>query len=435
MTLTGQDAMRRENPAGTIRFSTFLRSPNKFNAMRPPRYRCFLAGVALCPLAYAASPEAEARASGWLEAWDSQGIHRTGTHGDEAGAAWIAREAAAIAGPVTSESFQLDRIDTIAAYIEFDGVRIDGEALFDGPGTAAGGVRGSSTDQKGEGPIAVMALSPSAVYGEEHQRMRRESRHRAHVIVTMGGAPGLALLNAEGFRTPFGPPTVQISSIERDRVMAALARKAEFRVVVQTKRTPAQARNVVLTMAGRDRSRPPVVVMTPRSSWWQSTSERGGGFVCWLETLQALKANPPTCDVIFTANSGHELGHIGLVDFVSRRPGWETRATWIHYGANIGAAGGKLMIMSAHEDLRALAVNHLTAAGQKPDILAEKTAVPSGETKDIHKAGGRYVTIVGPPSTCPLFHLPQDRWPHAVDVSVVARVAEGMANTIVALTR
>ncbi len=395
----------------------------------------FLGFAAVLTSAHAASPEAEARAAAWLKAWDTQGIHRAATVGDEAGAAWLTREAAAITGQVTSETFSLERIDPVAAFVEIDGERIDGEALFDGPATGSEGIRGAATDANGAGPIAVLPLSPAAVYGEDYRRMRRESPHRAHVYFTLGGAPGLAPLNAELFRTPFGPPTVQLSSIERERVLAALARRAEFRVVVHTTRTPTQARNVVLTLVGRDRTRPPLVVMTPRSSWWQSTSERGGGLVCWLETLRALKANPPACDVVFTANSAHELGHLGLDDFVARRPGWETKATWIHYGANIGATGSKLQLQSAHDDLRALAVTHLTAAGQKPALLAEKTTIPTGETKDIHKAGGRYLTLVGPVSTSPLFHLPQDRWPDAVDVPAIARIAAGMAAAVVALTR
>ncbi|MGH7945886.1 MAG: hypothetical protein ACREH8_09385 [Opitutaceae bacterium] len=58
-----------------------------------------------------------------------------------------------------------------------------------------------------------------------------------------------------------------------------IARRAEFRVVVLNTRTPVQARNIVLTIPGRDRTRPSVVVMTPRSLWWESTSERGGGLV------------------------------------------------------------------------------------------------------------------------------------------------------------
>jgi hypothetical protein len=397
--------------------------------------RGFALAVALGSGGLAAAVEAEARVAAWLKAWDSHGVHRTGTVGDEAGAAWLTKEAAAIAGPVSSETFSFNRIDTVAAYLEIDGMRIEGEAFLDAPPTQLAGVTGKAGDGKGGDPIAVLGLSPSAVYAADFARMRRVSRHEAHVIVTLGGAPGLALLNAEWFRAPFGPPTLQVSSVHGDRITEAMTRRADLRVVVVTKRTHAQARNVVLTIPGRDRARPPVVVMTPRSSWWQSTSERGGGLVCWLETLRALTANPPACDVVFSANTGHELGHTGLDDFVARRPGWEQRATWIHYGANIGAAGSKLMLMSAHDDLRALAVQHLTTAGQKPDLLAEKTNVPTGETKDIHKAGGRYLTLVGPPSTCPLFHLPQDRWPEAVDVPAVARVAAGMAEMVVALTR
>lgn len=381
----------------------------------------------------AASPQAGARAAEWLKAWDSQPVHRTATPGDEAGAEWLAREAAAIAGPVTSEKFRLERVDPVAAYVEIEGERIAGEPLFDGPATADEGVRAVAGE--GAGEIAILPLPPSVVYGPDFARLRRESKHVGQIIVTMGGAPGLAPLNAESFREPFGPPALQVSSIERERLLAAVARKTVVRLVVRVARSPAEARNVVLTLRGRDRNRAPVVVMTPRSSWWVSTSERGGGLVCWLETLRALKENPPACDVIFAANSGHEIDHIGLDDFVARRPGWDTRATWIHYGANIGATGGKLVIQSNQDDLRVLAVKHLTVAGQKPDSLAPKTQVPTGETRDIHLAGGRYLTVGAPPSSNAVFHLPQDRWPDAVDVPAIARIAEGVANAVVALTR
>jgi hypothetical protein len=185
------------------------------------------------------------------------------------------------------------------------------------------------------------------------------------------------------------------------------------------------------------RCSPPVVVMTPRSSWWQSTAERGGGLVCWLESLRALIAAPPACDVIFTANSGHELGHLGLDDFIARRSGWERPfteggATWIHFGANIGASDGVLSLQSASNDLRLLTEAELTRVGQAPDVVAPKTLVPSGETRDIHRAGGRYVTLVG---SSPLFHLQQDRWPHAVDAGAVTRIAAAAAALVVKLTR
>ena len=58
--------------------------------------------------------------------------------------------------------------------------------------------------------------------------------------------------------------------------------------------------------------------------------------------------------------------------------------------------------------------------------------MPSGETRDIHRAGGRYVTLVG---SNPWFHLPQDRWPHAVDADAVTRIAAAAAALVVELTR
>ena len=141
--------------------------------------------------------------------------------------------------------------------------------------------------------------------------------------------------------------------------------------------------------------------------------------------------------MIFTANSGHELGHLRSrrVHDTPPRLGAASRsggAIWVHYGANIGAVGGKLSIQSASDDLRALTAAELTRAGQQPDQMAPKTLVPNGETRDIHRAGGCYVTLVG---SNPLFHLPQDRWPHAVDAGAVARIAAAASRLVVALTR
>jgi hypothetical protein len=70
-------------------------------------------------------------------------------------------------------------------------------------------------------------------------------------------------------------------------------------------------------------------------------------------------------------------------------------------------------------------------AGQ-PHEAAPKTFVPSGETRDIHRAGGRYLTLVG---TNKLFHLPQDRWPDAVDIDAVTRIAAAAARIVLTLTR
>jgi hypothetical protein len=384
-----------------------------------------------------AANEAQARASGWLAAWDGQGIHRTASVGGRAGAAWLAREAAALGAAVTIEEFALDRLDPTSCFVEFGVRQIVAVPVFDAPATDEQGVAGRLGAIDSDAEIGVAELSPRAVYTGEFERIRRDTPHRALVVLCAGDRPGLGLLNAEQFRHPYGAPAVHVSSTDRPAVFEAIAQRRPARLVSVSHRSPARAFNVVATLPGTERDRPPLVVMTPRSSWWQSTAERGGGIVCWLESLRALIAAPPVCDVVFTANSGHELGHLGLDDFMARRRGWdrpaaEGGASWVHYGANIGAAGGQLSLVSPADDLRELAITELAQAGQPPDIVAPKSLVPSGETRDIHRAGGRYVTLVG---SNPFFHLPQDRWPHAVDATAVARIAAAMARLSLRLTR
>lgn len=211
-------------------------------------------------------------------------------------------------------------------------------------------------------------------------------------------------------------------------------RDALPRLVSNSVRTPATARNVVVMSKGTDPARKLVVVMTPRSSWWQATSERGGGIVCWLETLRALLASPPACDVVLTANSGHELGHLGLNHFFHRRSGWDQPggATWVKYGSNIGASDGELSVISTDGKMRASMRDALAIVGRPPDVMAPMTLVPNGETRHIHMAGGRYVTRGG---TNFRHHLRNDVWPHCVDLDAITRIADGTARMVVDLTR
>jgi len=374
---------------------------------------------------------AEKRAARWLAAWDAQGAHRTASAGDEAGAEWLAREAAALGAAVSIEEFALDRLDPIAAFLEIGGERIAAVPAFDAPATDMAGVAGRLGLVGSNAEIAVAELSPRAVYSGEFERLRRTGSHRGFVILCTGESPGMALLNAERFREPYGTPAIHVASEARAAVLSAATHGTRGRLVAYSRRIPAHGRNVVVALDGAGPAGRPLVVMTPRSSWWQSTAERGGGLVCWLESLRTLLAAPPARPVIFTANSGHELGHFGLDDFVARRPGWEESASWVHYGANIGAAAGTLLLVSPDDGLRDLAAAELVLAGQ-PCTMAEKTLIPSGETRDIHRKGGLYLTLVG---TNRLFHLPQDRWPEAVDLGAVTHLAAAAARIVLALAR
>ena len=378
-----------------------------------------------------------ARATAWLRAWDSHDQHRTGTPGDQAGAAWLLEQARALGATPVTEDFPFHRLEPTAAYLELDGRRIEGVPVFDAPTTGPAGVTGHIGSAGSDAAIGLAELAPQAVYSGAYRKLRVDATHAGLVILTNGQHPGLALLNAEQFSAPYGAPALQVTSDAGAAVHAAMARGASVRLVTAGRRVPAQAANVVVRLPGRDAARNRLVVMTPRSSWWQSTAERGGGLVCWLESLRALLAAPRGCDVVLTANSGHELGHLGLDDFLVRRPGWDGPAAnggavWVHYGANLGAAGGRLSLLSNDAALRTFGQATLTEAKQPPDVMAPATLLPSGETRDIHRAGGRYLTLVG---SNPWFHMPQDRWPQAVDAGAVARIAAAGARLVTALAR
>ena len=290
------------------------------------------------------------RAASWLAAWDAQGIHRTGTEGDEAGAEWLAAEAARLGAKVTIEEFEFERLDPFDCFLDIDGERIAGVPVFDAPPSGGPeGVTGRLGETGSDAEIALAELSPRSVYSGEAERLRRSGAHRGFVTVCTGDAPGLGLLNAEQYRSPYGAPALHVSSEARERVFAAAANGAPVRLVAprrhvsgpgaQCGRRAARSRPFA-PAAGRDDAAQLVVAIDGRARRRASC----------VGSKHCARCSPSrrACDVVFTTNAGHELGHLGLDDFVARRPGWDLSAPiaagqpGCHYGANLGAAGGAL---------------------------------------------------------------------------------------------
>ena len=116
----------------------------------------------------------------------------------------------------------------------------------------------------------------------------------------------------------------------------------------------------------------------------------------------------PARDVLFVASSGHELGHIGLDDFIARRGGLVADArAWIHLGANIGAAQGPGNHLQASDDeMESMLAEAMTQAGLAIDSRLPRGAVPRGEAFNVHRGGGRFISIIG---SNDLFHNTGDR--------------------------
>jgi len=224
---------------------------------------------------------------------------------------------------------------------------------------------------------------------------------------------------------------LQVSSVEADWLKAQAAAQAEATIVAAAVRTTTEAFNVTATIAGSDRDMPPLVITTPRSGWWQCASERGGGLACWLETMRAIAHAGPKRDCLFLACSGHELGFLGIDAYIDRRPDLIRGAhQWIHFGANIGSPR-QAHLVHASDDL---AERWAIAALKKEELTlgtaAERGSLPRGEAGTLHRRGGRYAALV---CGTEVFHHAADRWPDAVDVSLLGRYARAFANGVLQL--
>jgi hypothetical protein len=378
--------------------------------------------IAGSTVAFAQQNPTQRRIEEIIHAYEGQGIHRSGTEVDRISGDWLMAQVREAGLEPAREMFSLSRVDPVAASVAASGRSVQGLPLFDGAFTSSEGVRGRLGILGSDAEIGLTEAAPNTAGAGGLGDARHQNRHRAIVLLTRGGRPGLCPNNAENFLNPFGPPVVQVSSEEKPWLDGLAQHNAEVVIVAQVKRAPAEAFNVTASISGSDKSLPPLVIMTPRSGWWTCASERGGGIACWLELMRALRGAKPGREVLFVASSGHELGQRGIEVYAERRPSLikDSRA-WIHLGANIGAAqepGNN--IQASDDEMENLIAQPMIAAGLSIERRVPRGTVPGGEAGVVHRGGGRYMSLI---SRNALFHNPADHGPGAVDVTMVARIA------------
>jgi hypothetical protein len=380
----------------------------------------------------------ELRLAEVIEAYDAQGNHRTATAVDNGSAEWLAGQIRPSGIEPSLETFSVARIDPLPCYLRIAGRRIEGVPLFDGGFTGPDGVHGTLGPLGSGADIVLVETEPFTLIEPRKElggpiSEARRGPHKGVIILTRGSRPGLFVLNAPSFKTPFGPPALQISSAESEWVKARAQERAGVSLVAPVERTTTQAINVTARIAGSDPGLAPLITTTPRSGWWECASERGGGLACWLEAIEALAAARPARDCLFAAFSGHEIGFLGIDAYLATRPDLAKRAhAWIHIGANIGAPRQPNQVHVSDASLESLIAAALGKQGLGIDNKAEPESVPRGEAGTIHRAGARYVALV---TGTEVFHNTADRWPDAVDIAVVARYAKAFATGAVELAQ
>jgi hypothetical protein len=370
--------------------------------------------------------------AGFFADYDAFGERRTGSEGDAAAAAWLRDRAAATGAAAALLEVPFTRLVPGEAVLEAGSARFEGLPLFDGGLTD--GVAGSLGPLGSRAAIGFAEMDPAAASlpGNDFARARAASRHAGIVIALRTRPDGLAPLNAHDWDAPFGPPVLQVAGREAAAIGALAAAGVPARLVVRGVRGPGLSQTIRAELPGAG---PPLVLLTPRTSWWTSTAERGGGILAWLVALDALAKAPRARGVVALATCGHELGHIGAHRAFAAEPGLATDApVVIHLGANLGAAQDEgLTVRSNVAGLAERMAAALVAAGHPRAPLEVVTGgKANGEAHEVEHRGGRYLSLIG---RNPWFHAPEDRWPVSVDGARAGAIATAVAALAVALAK
>lgn len=370
----------------------------------------------------------------FFAAYDAFGERRAGCAGDRASAGWLRDIATATGARAALVEVPFRRFVPGPSFAEVDGRRIEGLPLFDGGVTGEAGVTGRLGPLGSQAPIGFAAMPPrmASLPDNAFARERAATRHAAIVVALESPRGGLAPLNAHDAARPFGPPVLQVAEADGAALGSA---SAPVRVVAAGAWEDSVSWNVRATLDGTNR--PPLVLLTPRTSWWTSTAERAGGILAWLAALEALAAVDAAgrAPVVALASCGHELGHFGSHHAFAAEPALAAgSALVLHLGANLGAAlAPRLVVRSNAAGLADRMAEALVAAGHPRAPLEVHTGGKAGgEAHEIESRGGRYLSLIG---DNPWFHAPGDRWPESVDLERATSIARAVASLGAALAR
>ena len=369
-----------------------------------------------------------------IQGWDAIAEHRTGTDGDRRTSAWLTQQAADAGVSCKQPEFELQRWVPRRCDVRIGQKVVEGTPLFDGGTTGAQGVRAPLRDLANDAPSRPSAENTiglakfgTAASPESNQALalaRHANEHPALVAVSKmnEAVPGLALQNADSFASPFGPPVLQVATEHEAWLQAAAASGREAHVTVDVGKETALASNVEVHIQGHRSELAPLFVITPKSSWWVSTAERGGGIAVWLALLRHFASHRPARDVHLMATSGHELGHLGLKAQLRALASQPVYA-WIHLGANFACVDSEVRLQTSAAHLRDTALAAMSEEGITPATETPPGTRPGGEARDIFDRGDAYISYLGSNAW---FHHPDDRWPNTIDLHTATQLTKAM---------
>jgi hypothetical protein len=359
-----------------------------------------------------------------LSDWEAFGWHWTGSPAQKASAEWLAQSASSAGLRCEVQTFDVDVLSVATCVVQDEHHAAVGLPLLNHAATPSSGLSGKLALPPAEGEIALLALPPQAHVEQAiatNLTAKSGAAYSGFVIVTTGAAPGLAPLDV--LAKPMPLPVVQVSSDALSWLSAAADRNATVTMVADFARDSGTGQNVIAIKRGLDINATPMVVATSISGWGPCVGERGGDAAVWLQVAAALAESPPQRGVVMVALSGDELGGVGRDAFNHRFADLAPHAIgWLELGANLGARYSTVQIEADESPLGEILARRVTLEGVR---FERRKSSPDN-------APERVVTRVGiKASPAPLFHLPGDRLPGAVDLRALGSIGAACAKTVV----
>lgn len=370
-------------------------------------------------------PDEERLIRRWIEYWEGSNQHRTGTPEDSETTKWLAQELSNLGATPTVKDFPFQRLEPMEANLIVGDSVVQGIPVFDGGATPASGISGHLSQSEENGAIVVFDASQPQ---SRLTTLRRNPGIQGIVYISALSGPDIALLNSDLYENPFGPPVLQVASEYGNSLTDAANRSQRARLTVRFRREDTHATNVQTKFTGSNASLDPLVVMTPKSAWYTCTAERIGGIVAWLECARLFASHPPSRDVVLTANTGHELGHVGLIRFLNEYDRLMCNASlWVHFGANFAAKGSRIRLQASDSAYLSRLSEQLEKRAIGIADIVQPGTRPGGEARNIFDGGGNYVSILG---SNRLFHHPEDTFASNVDFERMAQIKDALVESV-----
>jgi len=285
-----------------------------------------------------------------LVAYSEFGEHRTGTKADMLTARWIRRRLSeaglqAELSPWSLRQFFLTRHD-----LKIDGRSLECFPIWYPRATGSRPVTGSLIRFKEtspglglQGKIAFVAFNSRNVTSRSnHERIVRAASDAGAIAVIGVPSAGLLLdlltvnVSPPRNQTPWPIPVLSVARRHWPILTAAAERQARTEIWIEGQDI---AQTEAFNVVGRiDRGKDLIVVTTPLSGWLRGAGERGPGIAYFLALAEWAARRPSPVSYLFSANAGHELGHLGQKHFFDRLMPPPSRVKCVlHLGSGGGA--------------------------------------------------------------------------------------------------